>query len=313
MKGEFEFIAGIREMFPVPQGMLGIGDDCAVIPQEDGMETLVSTDMLVEGSHFLLEDIGPRQLGWKSAAANFSDIAAMGGSPVGSFLALALPSGLPQGWTDAFLTGYKEISDKYGFALLGGDTTASKDRLCICVTVLGRAVRGKSLKRSGARPGDLVCMTGTAGDSAAGLYAILHSIPRGEEVAYLTGRHYLPTPRIKEGMMLASTAGVHSMMDISDGIGSDLRHIMEESGTGMEIDLNSMPLSKELKQFCGKNGLDPFDFAADGGEDYELLFTADPSAEAAIQVQHSVIGKVTDTGELVWKGTDKDFKGFRHF
>lgn len=313
MNGEFEFIAGIRKMFPVPQGMLGIGDDCAVIPQEDGMETLVSTDMLVEGSHFLLEDIGPRQLGWKSAAANFSDIAAMGGSPVGSFLALALPSGLPQGWTDAFLTGFKEISDKYGFALLGGDTTASKDRLCICVTVLGRAVRGRSLKRSGARPGDLVCMTGTAGDSAAGLYAILHSIPREEEVPYLTGRHYLPTPRIKEGMMLASTAGIHSMMDISDGIGSDLRHIMEESGTGMEIDLNSMPLSKELKQFCRKNGLDPFDFAADGGEDYELLFTADPSAEAAIQVQHSVIGKVTDTGELVWKGTDKDFKGFRHF
>lgn len=313
MKGEFEFIADIRDMFPAPEGIQGIGDDCAVLPQKEGQETLVSTDMLVEGSHFLLEDIDARQLGWKSAAANFSDIAAMGGRPVCSFLALALPGNLPEGWTERFLDGYREISEKYGFPLLGGDTTASKDRLCICVTVLGKAPEGGSLKRSGARPGDLVCITGTVGDSAAGLYAILHSVPREDEVPYLIDRHYMPTPRINEGIILAGTQGVHSMMDISDGIGSDIRHIMEESGVGVEIDLNSIPLSRELQRFCSRLDLDPRDFAVDGGEDYELLFTADPAAEASLDVQHSVIGKVTDTGKLEWKGTDKDYKGFRHF
>ena len=313
MKGEFEFIDGIRKIFPAPDGITGIGDDCAVIPQKEGQETLVSTDMLVEGSHFLLEDIDARQLGWKSAAANFSDIAAMGGRPVGSFLALALPDNLPEGWTERFLDGYRAISEKYGFPLLGGDTTASKDRLCICVTVLGKAPEGGSLKRSGAKPGDLVCITGTAGDSAAGLYAILHSIPRKDEVPHLINRHYSPTPRIEEGIILAGTEGVHSMMDISDGIGSDIRHIMEESGVGMEIDLNSIPLSRELQRFCSRLDLDPRDFAADGGEDYELLFTADPTAEAVIDVPHSVIGRVTDSGKLEWKGTDKDYKGFRHF
>lgn len=313
MKGEFEFIADIKKMFPTPEGIKGIGDDCAVIPQKGGQETLVSTDMLVEGSHFLLEDIDARRLGWKSAAVNFSDIAAMGGSPVGSFLALALPGNLPDGWTERFLDGYREISEKYGFPLLGGDTTASKDRLCICVTVLGKAPEGGSLKRSGAKPGDLVCMTGTAGDSAAGLYAILHSIPREDEVPHLINRHYSPTPRIEEGIILAGTEGVHSMMDISDGLGSDIRHIMEESGVGVEIDLDSVPLSQELRSFCSRLDLDPRDFAADGGEDYELLFTVDPAAEASLNVQHSVIGRVTDSGKLEWKGTDKDYKGFRHF
>ena len=129
MKGEFDFIDGIRRLFPAPEGMLGIGDDCAIIPQKDGLEMLVSTDMLVEGTHFLMDDISPYQLGWKAAASNFSDIAAMGGSPVGCFLALALPHGLPEGWEGEFLRGLHDISERYRFPLLGGDTTSSPDRI----------------------------------------------------------------------------------------------------------------------------------------------------------------------------------------
>lgn len=313
MKGEFDFIAGIRDMFETPEGWLGIGDDCAVIPQESGEETLVSTDMLVEGSHFLLNDITPYQLGWKSAASNFSDIAAMGGSPIGSFLALALPKDLSEDWSGEFLRGYRDISSRYGFPLLGGDTTSSPDRLCVCITVLGKAVQGRSRKRSAAQVGDLVCVTGSLGDSAGGLQAILKQCPRVDEVAYLIERHYLPSPRMEEGRALAQYEGVHAMMDISDGIASDLRHIMEESSVGAEIDLKRLPLSEPLRAFCHRYDLNSNELAVAGGEDYELLFTLDPATEPSLQVPHTVIGRITDSRKLDWIGSDRDYMGFRHF
>ena len=174
-KGEFELIGWIKEQFKVPEGILGIGDDCAVIPQQSGMETLVTTDMLIEGTHFLLEDIDPYSLGWKAAAVNLSDIAGMGGKPVGTFLSSALPKGLEEGFIQEFFRGYKEISDMFGCPLLGGDTTASPDKYCINVTVLGTCAAGQSRKRSAAQPGDLVCVTGPLGDSAAGLKVVLEA------------------------------------------------------------------------------------------------------------------------------------------
>lgn len=311
MKGEFEFIDSIRRMFPVPEGIGGIGDDCAIIPQEDGFETLVSTDLLVEGSHFILGDITPYQLGWKSAAVNFSDIAAMGGTPVGSFLAIALPRSVDDAWRDGFLKGYKDISGRCGIPLLGGDTTSSPDRLSICVTVLGKAAAGTARKRSDARIGDLVCVTGTLGDSAAGLSVILGRCSRDETAEQLVSRHYLPFPRLEEGAALARTPGVHAMMDISDGIGSDIRHILDESGVGAEIDTGRIPISRELRSFCAARGLDPLDFAIDGGEDYELLFTME--AGTRIDVPHTVIGRICGGTALIWNGSAKDHKGFRHF
>ena len=203
-KGEFGLIGWIREQFKVPDGVLGIGDDCAVIPQRDGLETLVTTDMLVEGSHFLLEDIAPYSLGWKSAAVNLSDIAGMGGKPVGTFLSVALPKTLDDSFMEGFIRGYKDISDRFGCPLLGGDTTASPDRLCINVTVLGACEAGRSRKRSAAQPGDLVCVTGPLGDSAAGLKLVLervtnHETTDSEEETVLIERHYRPVPRIEEG------------------------------------------------------------------------------------------------------------------
>lgn len=313
MRGEFEFIEDIRRMFPSPQGMTGIGDDCAVIAQNGGMETLVSTDMLIEGTHFLMDDIPPYNLGWKAAAASFSDIAAMGGTPTGSFLAIALPRNLSSEWGEEFLRGYREISFSYGFPLLGGDTCASQGPVSVCVTVLGSAPKGKSRKRNAAIPGDLVCVTGTQGDSAAGLEVILKGLPRNENELYLIDRHYLPRPRIAEGTALAQTDGVHAMMDISDGIGSDIRHILKESGVGAEIDLGSIPLSESLQQFCNTYHLDPYHFAVSGGEDYELLFTVSPEAEPLLEVPHSVIGRITAATVLIWKGSDRDWNGYRHF
>ena len=307
--GEFDLIGRINSRFAgkdncstAPDGVLGIGDDCAVIPQRAGMDTLVTTDLLIEDRHFLFSDISPEQLGWKSAAVNISDIAAMGGRPVATFLSIALPKRLPlrqedppgdqspdhwyreglfrlpdgggksspvedgcadsegggvEKWVDRFIDGYKAMCDKFGVPLLGGDTSASPDKLFINVTVLGECPHGKALRRSSARPGDLICVTGTLGDSAAGLRLVLersaaslrpvlersagHSefqscqTERSEESPSapeltLIRRHYCPMPRVAEGQALAAVPGVHAMMDISDGIASDLRHILKASG-----------------------------------------------------------------------------------
>ncbi len=311
--GEFGLIERIKEALggPMPDGVLGIGDDCAVLPQTGGMETLVSTDMLLEGSHFLRGDIPARLLGWKSAAVNFSDIAAMGGRPVGSFLSLGLPAGLDSDWMDAFLAGYKECSQYCGAPLLGGDTTTSQDGIAINVTVIGQCQRGRSRKRSSAVPGDLICVTGPLGDSAAGLQAILQGVRGSEDAKALVERHYRPVPRVSEGQALAATPGVHAMMDISDGVASDLRHILKASGVGAAVRTQDVPLSAELRRVCAQQGWDATSLALTGGEDYELLFTMAPGTEPP--VPYFVIGTITKEKTLVWEGSSQDFIGFRHF
>ena len=193
--GEFELIGRIAAAchpersegsFSDGSGIVGIGDDCAVIPQHNGLDTLVTTDLLIEDRHFLLSDVTPFELGWKSAAVNISDIAAMGGRPVASFLSIALPPSChPErsegSWIDEFIRGFNELCGKFGVALLGGDTSASDDKLFINVTVLGECPHGQALMRSGACPGDLVCVTGPLGDSAAGLKLVLDRASLGQQ------------------------------------------------------------------------------------------------------------------------------------
>ena len=308
--GEFGLVGRISALFTPGKDVTGIGDDCAVIPQKEGCRTLISTDMLIEGSHFLLGDIPPRELGWKSAAVNFSDIAACGGKVTGSFLCLGLTKDVDTDWTDAFMDGYKEISEAVGAPLLGGDTTFSGNGVCISVTVIGEASPSEVKLRSSARPGDLICVTGTLGDSAAGLRLILEGLPRMSE---LVGKHYHPIPRLAEGQSLAACDGVHAMMDISDGIGSDLHHILDASKTGAVIDTTRLPLSCCLKEVCGKYGWDPVELALCGGEDYELLFTVASDSVEHIGIPFSVIGEITREKGIVWKGSEKDYSGFRHF
>lgn len=326
--GEFGLIGEIRDAFrdgehgSEPESgngidsnpaTMGIGDDCAVIPQRDGIATLVSTDMLVEGSHFLLDDISPYRLGWKSAAVNISDIAAMGGTPTATFLALAIPDKIDNSWMKEFIRGYRDLSLKFSCPLLGGDTTSSPGGLCICVTVLGECPQGRQRCRDMAREGDLVCVTGNLGDSAAGLRIILEKKKRDTDAEHLIGKHYLPVPQVEAGRKLAATPGVHAMMDISDGIGSDIRHILEASHKGAEIDVNALPLSGELKRVCASHGWDPVELATCGGEDYELLFTITPEAQAGLDVEHHIIGRITSGENLEWVGSDRDYLGFRHF
>ena len=311
--GEFGLIGRIRDRFPAPERVKGIGDDCAVLPQRSGRDTLVSTDMLVEGTHFLRADIPPYRLGWKSAAVNVSDIAGMGGRPTATFLSVALPADLEADWMGEFLRGYADLSGRFGVALLGGDTTASPDRICINVAVLGECPSGAARLRSAALPGDCVCVTGPLGDSAAGLKAILDGVERDADVQALIDRHYLPLPRVEEGLQLAATPGVHAMMDISDGIGSDLGHILEASGCGARIDVAVLPLSPALRRVCARLGWDAAALAIGGGEDYELLFTCTPEAEKALAVPHTVIGTTTAGTSLEWLGTGRSFHGYDHF
>lgn len=311
---EFELIDKISKDFCIApkSGITGIGDDCAIIPQQNGYETLVSTDLLVEDSHFLFENISPYQLGWKSAAVNFSDIAAMGGEATASFLAFALPPKARGAWVEDFMRGYRDISQLYGFPLLGGDTTSAPEKVSICVTVLGRTKVGSAVKRSGAKPGDLICVSGPLGDSAAGLKIILDNINCGPIESFLVGRHYLPHPKMTEGQAFAK-GGASSMMDISDGIASDLKHILKASGAGAVIDTEAIPTSKELRSFCEKYGFDPLDFALSGGEDYELLFTISPENEKYLSETHHIVGRIVPGSELEWKGSNKSFEGFTHF
>ncbi|NLZ19241.1 MAG: thiamine-phosphate kinase [Bacteroidales bacterium] len=311
--GEFGLIGQIRRRFPAPEGVTGIGDDCAVLPQKSGLESLVSTDMLVEGTHFLRDGISPYDLGWKSAAVNLSDIAAMGGKPMATFLSLALPADLSETWINAFLDGYAELSGRFDVPLLGGDTTASPDRICINVTVLGESPYGRSRLRSAAVVDDLICVTGPLGDSAAGLKAILTGLERDADASTLIDRYCRPVPRVAEGQELRLNLGVHAMMDISDGIGSDLQHILDASEVSAQIDRSAIPLSLALKRVCARQGWDPLALAIGGGEDYELLFTCTRQAEMLICVPHFVIGKITKRSFSSSAGPDWQVSGFDHF
>lgn len=311
--GEFGLIERIDGLFKAPLGVMGIGDDCSVMPQSSGLDTLVSTDMLIEGSHFLLSDVKPKDLGWKSAAVNFSDVAGMGGSLQGSWLSLGLPKDLEAEWMLSFMEGYKEISDLFHCPLLGGDTTTSLGPLCINVGVMGVCEHGKAKLRSDARVGDLVCVTGMLGDAAAGLHVILSGMERGSQEDYLVSRHYRPMPQIQKGLCLAKSDGVHAMMDISDGVASDLRHILKASGVGASIDTSRIPMSEALRDLALKSGKDPLRWSLSGGEDYELLFTADPAALKDLEVEHYVIGEILEGSDVKWSGSDNDYLGFRHF
>ena len=315
-RGEFGFIDFIRTNFPDPEGTTGIGDDCAVMPSGEG-ELLFSTDLLMEGVHFLRNESSPEDVGWKAAAVNLSDIAAMGGTPVATFLSIALPKDAQGEWADRFIEGYTEISRQYDVPLLGGDTTSSLRDIAVNVGVLGRCHSGRRLMRNGAKVGETIYVTGPLGDSAGGLQAILMGIERTEDVTRLICRHKRPIPRIEAGRILMESGKAGAMMDISDGIGSDLRHIMKASGVGAVIDLERLPLSPELVSVCKEQGWDIYEMATSGGEDFELMFTAPAGLENELDIAVYPIGKIVPGNELSWRFSnepmDRDFDGHKHF
>lgn len=321
-RGEFGLIDFIKEHFKAPDGVMGIGDDCAVLPtypiSEGPGELLVSTDLLMEGVHFLRKESSPEDIGWKAAAVNLSDIAAMGGRPVATFLSIALPKDAQGEWAERFIKGYAEISDLFDVPLLGGDTTSSLRDIAINVCVLGRCPSGKAVTRSGARPGDVIYVTGPLGDSAAGLQAILKNLERTEDVATLIHRHKRPQPRLRAASDLIATDLVGAMMDISDGIASDLRHILKSSGVGAIVELDRLPLTEEFMRVCKEQNWNAYELATGGGEDFELLFTAPAGLEKRTDIITVYpIGRIVEGSGLQWfhggVRTDFDTTGYEHF
>ena len=274
--GEFNFIRRFKPKFDslLTKGEVGIGDDCAVIPNGDD-SILVTTDMLLEDIHFIRDAISPEELGYKSLAVNLSDIAAMGGTPIGTFLSMAVPSNIEVSYLDSFMGGYYSLSAKYNVPLLGGDTTKSSDKIAINVGVLGKAQNNQIKYRKDAVVGDAICVTGPLGDSAAGLEAVLKHTEDTNLIKSLKRKHHKPEPRVYEGIFLASIPEVHAMMDVSDGLASDLKHILELSDVSAEVNIDTFPVSDEFKMACKQYAWDYNKLLVGVGEDYELLFTVD--------------------------------------
>ena len=276
--GEFGFIDRMARPFvkSLPAGVEGIGDDCAVLPWTKRERLLVTTDMLIEDRHFIRKRIAPADLGYKALAVNLSDIAAMGGRPRWALLSIGIPAGIELDWLDGFFKGWREAAKPSGVHLVGGDTTKSPGRIVINVVVVGTVRAGREKLRSAARPGDVVAVTGRLGDSRAGLCVLLGGDARDRDESRLIRAHHRPCPHLEEGEWLASRPGVRAMMDVSDGIDSDLRRIMERSDVGADVNLEKLPLSPALVRVARRRRFDPVETAAAGGEDYCLLLTIAP-------------------------------------
>ncbi len=300
--GEFGFINSVRERCRKSPGiLLGIGDDAAATSLTPGMALLSTADLLAEGIHFDLAWSDATDLGRKSLAVNLSDIAAMGGNPRYALLSLAIPTKLSFEFMESFISGFLEQAEKYGVSLIGGDTSSAKDSLVINVTLLGEQYPEKIVKRSGAAAGELICVSGTLGDSALGLNLLKSGSRSGDAV----NRHLNPVPRVELGKALAARAIPSAMIDISDGLYADLGHILAASLKGARICLDSIPLSSDFKHYVGKNSADYYRLPLCGGEDYELLFTLAPSklkeaevAAADTGVVITVIGEITEATGL---------------
>jgi len=245
-------------------GGIGIGDDCAVIPIPRGHQALVTTDFSLENVHFKRAWHPAESVGHRCLARGLSDIAAMGGEPVAAFLSLAVPRSLPQSWVDGFLHGLLRLAGGFKATLAGGDTAESPGGVLADIVVLGSVPKGTPVLRSGARPGDNIYVTGELGASAA----TLDLLPRKRIRPADFPSHFYPMPRIEVGRFLRQGRLASAMIDISDGLSTDLWHICKESRVGAEIRASAIPMG-----WIGKPARKvEFRFALHGGEDYELLF-----------------------------------------
>jgi thiamine-monophosphate kinase len=287
--GEFGLIDRITAGFPElhPDTLRGIGDDAAVLDSGGELLTLVTTDMLVEGIHFDLMYTPLKHLGYKAVVANLSDICAMNGRPRQITVSLGLSSRFPVEAVEELYEGIRTACQVYGVDLVGGDTTSSRKGLIISVTALGQVARDRVTYRSGARPGDLICITGDLGAAYLGLQLLEREKqlylnqpdiqPDLEEQQYIVGRQLKPEARTdmvevfaKQGLLPTA------MIDVSDGLASDILHIARASGVGVILEETGIPMHQQAKLMALKFQLDPTTCALSGGEDYELLFTIAP-------------------------------------
>jgi thiamine-monophosphate kinase len=357
---EFDFIDRLRQQANARRHstrvLTGIGDDGAVISESGKCDLIVTTDLLIEDVDFHLHATPARLIGHKALAVSLSDVAAMGARPSWSFLSFGMPRDLwASNFKDEFIAGYLALADEFGVTLSGGDVSESPTRIVIDSIVLGEVESGAAVKRSGARAGDQIYATGNLGGAAAGLKLIEmgmrvdeRSEIRGQRSANdqrsssptvsasvtsqssdddaiqsLLLRQLRPTPRVGWGIVLGEQHLATSMIDISDGLSSDLHHLCQESSVGALIEASSVPLNQDVKTLCGRRALDPLALALHGGEDFELLFTVAPENISRLPkkvdgVSISRIGEITDrAGSIRVRERDRLWdlhaEGFTHF
>lgn len=318
--GEFQLIDRyFKRDYPRRDDLvLGVGDDAAVVRVPAGQELVVAIDTLAAGVHFPI-DTAPQAIGHKSLAVNLSDLAAMGADPAWATLALTLPEP-DEAWVQEFASGFFQLADQVGLALIGGDTT--RGALTVSVQVAGHVPVGGALRRVGARPGDQVWVTGSVGDAALALAVLQGRLElSADDLAALRIRLDRPTPRLAEGRALRGLA--RAVIDISDGLGADLGHLLESGTIGATIHATQLPLSAPMERYVGTSG--DWALALGGGDDYELCFTAPEAARGEIEARFARLGTrctaigriderpglrcVIEDGEII----DPRTLGYQHF
>lgn len=292
MASEFDLIARYFKR-PVPPGLLGGGDDCALFSVPPGMQVATSTDMLLESRHFF-SDVDPYKLGVKTLAVNLSDLAAMGATPLGCLLGLALPS-FDEPWIKAFAEGFYSLCDQYACPLIGGDTTRSQQGIALSVTVFGAVNPAHAMRRSAAREGDDIWVSGQLGAADIACSMMLGQLPMDDALLAATRDALeLPVPRLALGKMLASH--VHAAIDVSDGLVQDLGHILKASACGAELQLPWLPIAPALKGLSQERQRQ---VALAGGDLYELCWTAPTHArEAILKIGQTAGVAVTRIGSI---------------
>lgn len=270
---EFGFIRKIEKQFFSLCVPLGIGDDAAAVIPSPRQYTLVTTDTLMEQVHFDLALSNYFQIGYKAVSVNVSDIAAMGGIPRFFLVSLAVTKRETAETLNRLYRGIQKGSKEMGLSLIGGNTVCSKRDFSISLTVLGEIPKKEMVTRGGAKADDLLYLTGTLGDAAAGLKLLKQG---SKQYPQLVNRYQSPRARWQEGRLLARHAIASAMIDISDGLSSDLNRMVEASKVGAELELNQLPVSASLRRYMGREGKDPMPYVLHGGEDYELLFSVPP-------------------------------------
>src|SRR6266850_2603553 len=336
---EFEFIKKIREQADqrgASPGLLrGIGDDAAVLKSFTGTDVVVSTDLLVEGIDFRRGTTRPNQLGHKALAVSLSDIAAMGARPRWALVSIGVPNSIwDSGFFDQFYEGFFQLADRFSVKLIGGDLSRTPEKIVVNSIAIGECLLEREVFRSGANPGDQIYVTGFLGDAAAGLRLIergarLHvensATADTNSVDNLLLRHLQPEPRVGWGLMLGDHQLATAMIDISDGLSSDLDNLCDESKVGAIVDASGIPIDKLVIEICGRRALDPLMLALHGGEDFELLFTVKPQNLSKLpkrvdgipitrigEIKEATHGVQIAEGSKVWKlepGGWEHFKG----
>jgi len=294
--GEFERIARFFAPLAAPEA-LNLRDDVAIIPGPPGEEYVVTTDAIVEGVHFLPDDPAD-QVAQKLLRVNLSDLAGKGAVPVGYLLATALPRERDEAWLELFSQGLARDQKEFGIGLLGGDSVATTGPVTLSVAAVGRVRAGRTVLRSGAKPGDTVFVSGTLGDGALGLRALRADLPAlsAAHRDVLADRYRLPRPRLKLGQRLVGMA--RAMMDVSDGLVADLSHICAASGVGAVVEAARLPLSPAARAVIAADRL-CMQAALAGGDDYELVFTAPAGADDEIAaIARKVAVAVTAIGRI---------------